>query len=50
MVIVTNATHGVTSRNACARKMVRDFFADPSRPVDRSCLPADDAPMRFVYD
>jgi pimeloyl-ACP methyl ester carboxylesterase len=50
VVIVTNATHGVTSRNACARKMVRDFFADPSRPVDRSCLPADDAPMRFVYD
>jgi len=50
VVIVTNATHGVTSRNPCARRMVRDFFADPSRPVDRSCLPADDAPMRFVYD
>lgn len=50
VVIVTNATHGVTSRNACARKMVRAFFADPTQPVDRSCLPADDALMSFVYD
>lgn len=50
VVIVTNATHGVTSRNACARKMVRAFFADPGQPVDRSCLPAADAPMTFIYD
>ena len=50
VVIVTNATHGVTSRNACARKMVRAFFANPGQPVDRSCLPAADAPMTFVYD
>lgn len=50
VVIVTNATHGVTSRNACARRMVRAFFIDPARPVDRGCLPAVDAPMTFVYD
>ncbi len=50
VVIVTNATHGVTSRSPCARKMVRDFFRDPSKPVDRSCLPAADQPMTFVYD
>jgi len=50
VVIVTNATHGVTSSSPCARKMVRAFFADPGQPVDRSCLPADDALMSFVYD
>lgn len=50
VVIVTNATHGVTSRNACARKMVRSFFANPRQAVDRSCLPAADTPMSFVYD
>jgi pimeloyl-ACP methyl ester carboxylesterase len=50
VVIVTNATHGVTGRSPCARKMVRSFFQDPSKPVDRSCLPAADQPMAFVYD
>lgn len=48
VVIVTNATHGVTSSSACARRMVRGFFADPSRPVDRGCLPAADAPLAFI--
>jgi pimeloyl-ACP methyl ester carboxylesterase len=50
VVIVTNATHGVTGRSPCARKMVRAFFQDPSKPVDRTCLPAADQPMTFVYD
>jgi pimeloyl-ACP methyl ester carboxylesterase len=48
VVIVTNATHGVTSHSACARRMVRAFFADPSRPVDRSCLPAAGAALAFI--
>ena len=48
VMIVTNATHGVTSNNACAARAARDFFRDPSRPVDQSCLPAPDAPLDFI--
>lgn len=48
VVIVTNATHGV-SRHPCARKMIRSFFLDPTKPVDRGCLPAADTPMVFTY-
>lgn len=50
VVIVTNATHGVSRASPCTRKMIRGFFADPTKPVDRSCLPAADTPMRFVYE
>ncbi len=50
VVIVTNATHGVSRGSPCARKMIRSFFQDPARPVDRSCLPAADAPMSFTYE
>ncbi len=49
VVIVTNATHGVSRNSPCARKMIRSFFDDPKKPVDRSCLPAADAPMTFTY-
>ena len=50
VVIVTNATHGVSRNSPCARKMIRSFFQDPTRPVDRSCLPAADTPMTFTYE
>ncbi|WP_269715402.1 alpha/beta hydrolase [Caulobacter sp. NIBR2454] len=49
VVIVTNATHGVGGASPCTRKMIRNYFVDPSQPVDRSCLPAKDTPMAFVY-
>jgi pimeloyl-ACP methyl ester carboxylesterase len=50
VVIVTNATHGVSRNSPCARAMVRGFFQDPTKPVDRSCLPAADTPMTFTYE
>ena len=49
VVIVTNATHGVSRSSPCVRKMIRSFFLDPTKPVDRNCLPAADEPMRFTY-
>ncbi len=49
VVIVTNATHGVSHASPCVRAMIRGFFQDPTKPVDRSCLPAADAPMSFTY-
>lgn len=49
VVIVTNATHGVSRNSPCARRMIRSFFQDPTKPVDRSCLPAADTPMTFTY-
>lgn len=50
VVIVANATHGVTGNNACARAMARAFLADPTSPLDRSCLPAADTPLPFHLD
>lgn len=50
VVIVTNATHGVSRGSPCVRKMIRGFFQDPTKPVDRSCLPAADTPMTFTYE
>lgn len=50
VVIVTNATHGVSRNSPCARKMIRGFFQDPTKPVARSCLPAADTPMSFTYE
>ena len=50
VVIVTNATHGVINASPCTRKMARDFLRDPTRPVDRSCLPAADTPLDFILD
>lgn len=50
VVIVTNATHGVSRSSPCTRKMIRNFFQDPTKPVDRSCLPAADTPMKFAYE
>jgi pimeloyl-ACP methyl ester carboxylesterase len=50
VVIVTNATHGVSRNSPCARKMIRAFFQDPTKPVDRGCLPAADTPMTFTYE
>ena len=37
-VMIPNETHGVVGRSACARKMMRAFLVDPSKPVDTSCL------------
>ncbi len=48
VVIVVNATHGVISASPCTRRMARDFLRDPSRPVDRSCLPPADTPLEFI--
>lgn len=50
VVIVTNATHGVIDVSPCTRRMARDFLRDPSAPVDRTCLPADDTPLDFIED
>lgn len=50
VVIVTNATHGVIYSNECAFRMARGFLRDPSQPLDRSCLPAADAPLAFIED
>ena len=50
VVIVTNATHGVINASPCTRKMARDFLRDPSRPVDRTCLPAADTPLDFTLE
>jgi pimeloyl-ACP methyl ester carboxylesterase len=50
VVIVTNATHGVAFNNRCARDMVRAFFADPTKPVNRDCLPAENAPFPFLHE
>jgi hypothetical protein len=30
--------------------MIRSFFQDPTKPVDRSCLPAAETPMTFTYE
>jgi pimeloyl-ACP methyl ester carboxylesterase len=38
IVVIPNATHGVFTDSACARKMIRAFLADPSKPVDPGCL------------
>ncbi|MGV8928775.1 MAG: alpha/beta hydrolase [Brevundimonas sp.] len=48
VVIVTNATHGVINASPCTQRMARDFLRDPSKPVDRSCLPAADTPLDFI--
>ena len=48
VVIVTNATHGVTSHSLCAARAARDFLRDPTKPVDQSCLPAADTPLVFI--
>lgn len=50
VMIVTNATHGVTGQNACAARAARDFLRDPSKPVDQSCLPPADTPLVFIED
>lgn len=50
VVIVTNATHGVINASRCTIDMARNFLRDPTRPVDRSCLPAADTPLDFVED
>lgn len=48
VVIVTNATHGVINASPCTQRMARDFLRDPSKPVDRSCLPAAGTPLDFI--
>jgi pimeloyl-ACP methyl ester carboxylesterase len=48
VMIVTNATHGVTGQNPCAARAARDFLRDPSAPVDQSCLPPADTPLQFI--
>lgn len=50
VVIVTNATHGVINASRCTIDMARDFLRDPTKPVDRSCLPAADTPLDFIED
>jgi pimeloyl-ACP methyl ester carboxylesterase len=48
LTIIPNTTHGVSRNSACARKMIRAFLADPTAPIDQSCLhPEHD---RFVFD
>ncbi|AQR62850.1 alpha/beta hydrolase [Brevundimonas sp. LM2] len=50
VMIVTNATHGVTGQNACAARAARDFLRDPTKAVDQTCLPAADTPLVFSED
>lgn len=50
VMIVTNATHGVTGQNACAARAARDFLRDPSRAVDQSCLPDPAALLAFIEE
>ncbi|CAN5130092.1 alpha/beta hydrolase [soil metagenome] len=50
VMIVTNATHGVTGQSPCAARAARDFLRDPSKPVDQSCLPAADTPLQFIEE
>ena len=46
-VVIPNTTHGVSGGSACARKMIRAFLVDPSKPIDPGCLsPEHD---RFVF-
>lgn len=47
VMIVTNATHGVTGQSPCAARAARDFLRDPTKPVDQSCLPAAGTPLVF---
>lgn len=48
LTIIPNATHGVSRGSTCARKMIRGFLADPTAPIDQSCLhPEHD---KFVFD
>jgi len=48
LTIIPNTTHGVSRGSACARKMIRGFLADPTAPIDQSCLhPEHD---KFVFD
>uniref|UniRef100_B0T2T2 Proline iminopeptidase n=1 Tax=Caulobacter sp. (strain K31) TaxID=366602 RepID=B0T2T2_CAUSK len=48
LTIIPNTTHGVSRGSACARKMIRAFLADPTAPIDQSCLhPEHD---KFVFD
>jgi len=50
VVIVTNATHGVINSSRCTVNMAREFLRDPSKPVDRSCLPPADTPLAFIEE
>ncbi|HEX8471226.1 MAG TPA: alpha/beta hydrolase [Brevundimonas sp.] len=50
VMIVTNATHGVTGQNPCAARAARDFLRDPTKPVDQSCLPAAGTPLVFAKE
>ena len=47
-VMIPNETHGVVGRSVCARKMMRAFLADPSAPVDKSCLHPEHDRFAFV--
>jgi pimeloyl-ACP methyl ester carboxylesterase len=48
LTIIPNTTHGVSRGSACARKMIRAFLADPTAPIDQSCLhPEHD---KFVFN
>jgi pimeloyl-ACP methyl ester carboxylesterase len=38
LTIIPNTTHGVSRGSACARRMIRGFLADPTAPIDQSCL------------
>jgi len=50
VMIVTNATHGVTRQSPCAARAARDFLRDPTEPVDQTCLPPADEPLVFDED
>jgi len=48
--IIPNTTHGVSRGSACARKMIRGFLADPSAPIDQSCLRPEHDKLVFDLD
>ncbi len=49
-VLAPNTTHGVTGGSACGRRIMRAFLADPSAPVDASCMHPEHDRFAFVLN
>ena len=47
LVIFPYATHGVNRNSPCAGGIARTFLRDPSRPVDQSCVAAEQTGFHF---
>lgn len=49
-VAVPNATHGVSRRSACVRRMIARFLDDPMAPADTACIAAEHARIPFLLE